>query len=218
MSSRAERSTGALPVDPVCGMTVDPADAAGSFEYRGHTYYFCNPRCRARFVEDPKRYLAPEPEEAPASPGQVYVCPMDPEVESDRPGSCPKCGMALEPMVDDLSTAEIDTPNPELVDMTRRFWIALVLATPVFLLTMGDMATGGALMHRLGTTRVNWVELVLATPGMRMRSAGSSCFRNTAHSWAWRGFAASMSSPWALARSTMGSRRSSGTSWWWGPS
>jgi Cu+-exporting ATPase len=89
---------------------------------------------------------------------------MDPEVVSDRSGSCPKCGMALEPMVDDLSDAGLDAPNPELVDMTRRFWMGLVLGTPVFLLTMGDMATGGALMHRLGATPVNWVELVLATP------------------------------------------------------
>jgi Cu+-exporting ATPase len=89
---------------------------------------------------------------------------MDPEVVSDRPGACPKCGMALEPMVEDLSTAVAEAPNPELVDMTRRFWIGLVLGAPVFLLTMGDMATGGSLMHRLGATRVNWVELALATP------------------------------------------------------
>jgi Cu+-exporting ATPase len=93
-----------------------------------------------------------------------WTCPMDPEVVSDRPGACPKCGMALEPMVDDLSPAEADAPNPELVDMTRRFWIGLVLGAPVFLLTMGDMVTGGALMHRLGAARVNWVELALATP------------------------------------------------------
>jgi len=93
-----------------------------------------------------------------------WTCPMDPEVVSDRSGSCPKCGMALEPMIDDLSAADMDAPNPELVDMTRRFWIGLVLATPVFLLTMGDMLAGGAVMHRLGTTPVNWVELVLATP------------------------------------------------------
>jgi Cu+-exporting ATPase len=93
-----------------------------------------------------------------------WICPMDPEVVSNGPGSCPKCGMALEPMVDDLSNADLEAPNPELVDMTRRFWIGVVLAAPVFLLTMGDMLTGGALMHRLGVTTVNWVELVLATP------------------------------------------------------
>ena len=174
-------------------MMVDPDRTAGQVDHNGKTYYFCSKSCVAKFTADPEKYLSgkrepmhapavvqigglkkPSPEPRAASPeprapspeprASRWTCPMDPEVESDRPGSCPKCGMALEPMVDDLSTAEIDTPNPELVDMTRRFWIALVLATPVFLLTMGDMATGGALMHRLGTTRVNWAELVLATP------------------------------------------------------
>src|SRR5262252_5459442 len=107
----------------------------------------------------------PEPKAASAEPRAArWTCPMDPEVESDRPGSCPKCGMALEPMVDDLSAADIDAPNPELVDMTRRLWIGLVLAAPVFLLTMGDMLTGGAVMHRFGAAPVNWLELVLATP------------------------------------------------------
>ena len=89
---------------------------------------------------------------------------MHPEVVSDRPGACPKCGMALEPMVTDLS-ADADAPNPELVDMTRRFWIGVVLGAPVFLLTMGDMVTGGALMHRLGTGVVNWVGLRARDPG-----------------------------------------------------
>src|SRR5215471_6754886 len=109
---------------------------------------------------------SPGSESRAPSPGRAtrWTCPMDPDVVSDRPGACPKCGMALEPMVDDLSPAEADAPNPELVDMTRRFWIGLVLGAPVFLLTMGDMVTGGALMHRLGAARVNWVELVLATP------------------------------------------------------
>src|SRR5215831_17268565 len=167
-------------------MMVDPDRTAGQVDHNGKTYYFCSKSCVAKFTADPEKYLSgkrepmhapavvqigelkkPSPEPRAPSPeprASRWICPMDPEVESDRPGSCPKCGMALEPMVDDLSTTEIDTPNPELLDMTRRFWIALVLATPVFLLTMGDMATGGALMHRLGTTRVNWVELVLATP------------------------------------------------------
>jgi Cu+-exporting ATPase len=85
---------------------------------------------------------------------------MDPEVLSDRPGACPKCGMALEPRVADLS----DAPNPELVDMTRRLWIGLVLGAPVFVLTMGDMLSGGRLGHAIGVTWVNWVSLVLATP------------------------------------------------------
>jgi len=88
---------------------------------------------------------------------------MDPEVVSDKPGACPKCGMALEPMIADLR-GDADAPNPELVDMTRRFWIGAVFAAPVFVLTMGDMVSGGALMHRLGAGIVNWVELILAIP------------------------------------------------------
>jgi len=89
-----------------------------------------------------------------------WICPMDPEVVSDRPGPCPKCGMALEPRVADLS----DAPNPELVDMSRRFWIGVVLGAPVFLLTMGDMVSGGTLSHRIGMSAVNWLGFVLATP------------------------------------------------------
>ena len=89
---------------------------------------------------------------------------MDPEVVSDKPGACPKCGMALEPVLDDVSAGAIDAPNPELADMTRRFWIALVLGAPVFLLTMGDMLAGGALMRRLGGGIVNWCELILSIP------------------------------------------------------
>jgi Cu+-exporting ATPase len=88
---------------------------------------------------------------------------MDLEVVSDKPGACPKCGMALEPMITDLGAA-VDAPNPELTDMTRRFWIGLGLAAPVVVLTMGDMVTGGALMHRIGTGVVNWIEFVLAIP------------------------------------------------------
>jgi Cu+-exporting ATPase len=179
-------------LDPVCGMMVDPERAAGHVDHQGKTYYFCSKGCVAKFSADPEKYLSgqrepmhapvmqigglkkpsPEPRVAshesrapsPEPRASRWICPMDPEVVSDRSGSCPKCGMALEPMVDDLSAADMDAPNPELVDMMRRFWIGLVLATPVFLLTMGDMLTGGAVMHRLGATPVNWVELVLATP------------------------------------------------------
>jgi Cu+-exporting ATPase len=88
---------------------------------------------------------------------------MDPEIVSDRPGACPKCGMALEPVVA-YAPEGIDAPNPELVEMTRRFWIGVALGAPVFLLTMGDMLSNGALSHRAGLARANWIELILATP------------------------------------------------------
>jgi P-type Cu+ transporter len=111
--------------------------------------------------------LHPAPSTLHPAPGTLhpagsieYTCPMHPEVVSDRPGACPKCGMALEPRVPDTA----DAPNPELVDMTRRFWIGAALGFPVFLLTMGDMLTAGAVTHRLGPTGVNWIELALATP------------------------------------------------------
>ncbi len=93
-----------------------------------------------------------------------WTCPMDPDVIRDGPGACPKCGMALEPILDDVLAPDADAPNPELVDMTRRFWIAVACTAPVFLLTMGDMATGGVLMHRLGAGVVNWIELALSIP------------------------------------------------------
>ena len=194
-----------MALDPVCGMTVDPARAAGHVDHDGTTYYFCSKGCAAKFAADPKKYLsdfrepmpapalltigglkkqgsadaaaiisgeaaaarptgfeAPQHREAAGGQGAAvdWVCPMDPEVVSDHPGACPKCGMALEPRVAALS----DAPNPELAQMTRRFWIGVVLGAPVFLLTMGDMLTGGALGHRLGTGWVNWIGLVLATP------------------------------------------------------
>jgi Cu+-exporting ATPase len=180
-----------MAVDPVCGMTVDPERAAGTLDYNGTTYYFCSKGCVAKFSADPQKYLSGqrEPMAAPqvltigglkrsapgtiapgtiapgtVAPGTVapaeWVCPMDPEVVSDRPGPCPKCGMALEPRVPDPT----DAPNPELVDMSRRFRIGLLLGAPVFLLTMGDMLSGGRLSHGIGMTTVNWLSLVLATP------------------------------------------------------
>jgi len=157
-------------VDPVCGMTVDPARAAGSVEHDGTTYYFCSKACASKFAADPDRYLsaaAPATHTAHgtdhAARGTSWTCPMHPEVVRDGPGACPICGMALEPIVTDLFAVE-DTPNPELVDMTRRFRIGVVLGLPVFLLTMGDMLTGSALTMRLGASIVNWIGLALATP------------------------------------------------------
>ena len=193
------RATGPAEVlDPVCGMTIAPGDAVGHVDYNGQTYYFCSATCQERFQADPEAFLRSRTVAAPTQPaGTIYTCPMHPEVRQTGPGSCPKCGMALEP---DLSTVpamrveytcpmhpEIvrdtpgacpicgmaleprtvgveDGPNPELVDMTRRFWTAAALSAPVFLLAMGDMVMGPGLGGRLDMRWSNWIGLVLATP------------------------------------------------------
>jgi P-type Cu+ transporter len=155
-------------VDPVCGMTVDPATAAGSYEYQGKTYYFCNPHCLRRFAANPEQFLQPAPvatvqiqrPQAAAPPGQKYTCPMHPEIVRDAPGSCPICGMALEPVTVSLT----DEENPELVDMNRRFWVSLILTIPVFALGMSDLIPGQPLQHRVGPSTLNWVQLLLASP------------------------------------------------------
>ncbi len=147
-------------VDPVCGMRVDPARAAGRHEHQGRTYYFCNPHCRERFAADPQRYLEPATPSL-ADPGTAtYTCPMHPEVRQPGPGTCPKCGMALEPEATSLDRED----NPELRDMTRRFRVALALTLPVFLLAMLDMVPGRPLHGALLATAQPWLELLLATP------------------------------------------------------
>jgi Cu+-exporting ATPase len=147
--------------DPVCGMSVDPATAAGPATHAGHTYYFCCTHCLRKFEADPARYLSPSPPQpAAAAPGSVYTCPMHPEVVSDHPGSCPKCGMALEP----ATVRAEEGPNPELVDMSRRFWVGLVLALPVFVVAMLDMLPGHPLHKFVSMTALNWAQLVLTTP------------------------------------------------------
>ena len=115
-------------VDPVCGMTVTPAGAAGHVEYEGHTYYFCGLSCVKRFQADPARYLGPRPS-APkvAAAGAEYTCPMHPEIVQDHPGSCPICGMALEPRTVTVD----DGPNPELIDMSRRLLVSIALSGPL---------------------------------------------------------------------------------------
>ena len=149
-------------IDPVCGMTVDPSRAAGSYEYQGKTYYFCNPHCLHRFKEDPEKFLD-KSELAPAAeakPGQKYTCPMHPEIVRDGPGSCPICGMALEPVTVSLD----DEENPELVDMRRRFWVCLVLTIPVFAIGMSDLIPGQPLQHRVSAPVLGWLQLLLASP------------------------------------------------------
>ena len=162
----------AAAIDPVCGMTVDPTNAAGSVEYNGTTYYFCSKHCVHRFQENPESFLnkavaAPQPigitrkpPAAPARSGTKYTCPMHPEIIRDAPGSCPLCGMALEPLTASLE----DEENPELTDMTRRFWIAVALALPVFVLGMSDLIPGQPLQRLIPMSTLAWIQLVLATP------------------------------------------------------
>jgi Cu+-exporting ATPase len=153
-------------IDPVCGMAVEPSAAAGSYDYQGKTYYFCATSCRTKFQEDPAYYATPPdrrvPRAVPVPPGGTveYICPMDPEVLETKPGACRICGMALEPKV--ISAEEVG--NPELDDMSRRFWICLGPAALVMLMAMSDMIPGMPVQHLMGGTVLNWVQLLLATP------------------------------------------------------
>ena len=179
-------------VDPVCGMSIDPADAVGHVEYRGHTYFFCAESCLQRFHADPARYVRTEPgmqdsksavviargthspEFEPAHPrspipdprspiatgSTKWTCPMHPEIVRDGPGSCPICGMALEPLT---ITAE-EPENEELRDMTRRFWIGVALTIPILTIGMADVIPGRPLERVISPTGTAWAQLVLATP------------------------------------------------------
>ncbi|MFO0947872.1 MAG: heavy metal translocating P-type ATPase [Planctomycetota bacterium] len=175
-------------IDPVCGMTVDPREADGTLAHKGKVYYFCSRHCLDRFRVQPAKYLSPEhvpsmhphghgsvtsapdmvlqiidPREQPVAtkslPDEEYTCPMHPEIRQRGPGACPKCGMALEPMT--ISAEE--EANPELIDMSRRFWISLVFTVPLLLLDMGEMIPGSPLHSLLGSTSA-WIQLILATP------------------------------------------------------
>jgi P-type Cu+ transporter len=145
--------------DPVCGMTVNPATSKHRFEYKGETFHFCSAGCRTKFAADPVSYLEKDSRPKAAVPeGAIYTCPMHPEIRQVGPGSCPICGMALEPEVASLDAP----PNPELADMTRRFWIGLVLALPAVVLEMGGHLAGG---HGfLDQTLSNWIQFAFATP------------------------------------------------------
>ena len=144
--------------DPVCGMSVDPTTTAHRASHDGQDYFFCSAGCRTKFVGDPARYLNPRVEAEPAIPGAIYTCPMHPEIRQEGPGSCPICGMALEP---ETVTAEAP-PNHELIDFTRRFWVGLVLTLPVFALEMGGHLTN---LHMFIPGQMsNWIQFALATP------------------------------------------------------
>ncbi len=207
---------GAKVRDPVCGMMIDPARAAAKFEYQGQTYYFCNPGCLKKFQAQPDMYLSTVPtpsgmkldvlqptqrsevgiRKSEQASGDIYTCPMHPEVRQQGPGSCPKCGMALEPevvappvtktewtcpmhpqivrdgpgscpicgMALEPKTVTMDEANPELVEMSRRFWISVALSAPLLLIAMIDMLPGMPLASWLGASALRWIDLAIATP------------------------------------------------------
>jgi len=146
--------------DPVCGMQVSLESKGGTAKWQGETYAFCSEKCRIKFVAAPETYLGEKPAiEEDVRPGAIYTCPMHPEVEQRGPGSCPVCGMALEPKE---VTADADDGD-ELRDMTRRFWISLAITIPVLILAMGPML--GLSLESLASAKMRgWAELLLATP------------------------------------------------------
>jgi Cu+-exporting ATPase len=152
-------TTARTATDPVCGMAVDPATARYRTGYRGRDYVFCGARCLERFAAAPERFLTAAPPAAPeAAAGATWTCPMHPEIVRDAPGACPICGMALEPTI---PTAGGEPENPELRDMTRRFWVAAALSVPLLAIAMGGHAVA-----MLSPRAMAWLQLALATPAV----------------------------------------------------
>lgn len=144
--------------DPVCGMTVDPAATAHHGWHEGQEHHFCSASCRTKFLADPERYLSNEPRPvAEATPGAIWTCPMHPEIRREGPGTCPICGMALEPEEPSLD----DAPNPELVDFTRRFWISAALTVPLLVISMIAEMLG---MQIVSPAASPWVQFALTAP------------------------------------------------------
>jgi Cu+-exporting ATPase len=191
--------------DPVCNMTIEDENAAGVSEYKGKKYYFCAKHCKEKFDKDPETYISKKTGQSPLMMMPMakgtdkvtkYTCPMHPEVVSDSPGACPKCGMALEPLVPTIAIARTewtcpmhpevvsdspgacpkcgmalepktisgDEANPELIDMTRRFWVGVILTIPLVLIAMRDLIPGLSLESLVSHEVMKWVELLLATP------------------------------------------------------
>ena len=157
-------------VDPVCGMKTEDENAFMKYEHGGQTYYFCSENCRDKFKMDPAKYFHAAHEghdhtkdqEAPFPPpsgGAIYTCPMHPEIRQGRPGSCPKCGMALEPVV---PVEEED--KGEYLYMRRRFWIGAILTLPLVIIAMRELIPGNPLEHLASAKLYGWIELILATP------------------------------------------------------
>ena len=144
--------------DPVCGMTVDPAQTTHHAAHEGHDYHFCSAGCRNKFVATPAKYQADAPSPAPmTAAGAMWTCPMHAQIRQSGPGNCPICGMALEPEAPSLD----DAPNPELVDFTRRWWVSAVLSVPLLVLTMGNDLFG---LRLVSPTISPWLQLGLAAP------------------------------------------------------
>jgi len=144
--------------DPVCGMTVDPAKTPHHAHWEGRSFDFCGAGCRSKFVADPACYLGnARPPVAQAPPGAIWTCPMHPEIRREGSGTCPICGMALEP---EEPSAE-DGPNPELVDFTRRLWVSAVLAVPLLILSTGAEISG---LHLPPPALLRWIQLALCAP------------------------------------------------------
>jgi Cu+-exporting ATPase len=150
-------------IDPVCGMTVDIHAGKPTYEHDGHTYYFCSDGCRIKFAKEPDRFLDKKGKPEPLPQGTLYTCPMHPEIVQEGPGHCPICGMALEPM--GVPPAE-DMMNPELVDFTRRLWVAVPLSAALILLDMGAHVFHLDLLPFLSPEAQQWLKLALAIPAV----------------------------------------------------
>ncbi len=157
----ATAETTASVTDPVCGMQVDPATSPHRFGYDGRQFHFCSARCREKFVAAPASYVTPPTKAVqPERKGAIYTCPMHPQIRQEGPGTCPICGMALEP----VTVAAETGPNAELIDMSRRFWIGLALTAPVVVLEMGAHIPALGL-HRLIAPQLSiLIQFLLATP------------------------------------------------------
>ena len=157
-SGSKDNDAAAAVIDAVCGMTVDPAKTTHHAEHAGHAYHFCSAGCRSKFVANPDAYLSDKPKPEPmATPGAMWTCPMHPQIRQEGPGTCPICGMALEPEEPSLD----DTPNPELVDFTRRLWVAGALTIPLLVVSMFAEMLG---LHVVSPAASPWVQLALTAP------------------------------------------------------
>lgn len=156
-----KESSGSTTVkDPVCGMDVDSATSKRKFNYKNQDYFFCSDSCLKKFSQDPEKYLENKQESIPIDSNAIYTCPMHPEIQQVGPGSCPICGMALEPMEPTLE----EGPNPELLDFSKRFKIGSLFAVPLLVATMSEMIPGYEAYKLFPQGTFNWFQFILSTP------------------------------------------------------